>query len=77
MKTEGPGINITIYIPDGSLYRDLQSDLKVLWFRNYKESLSKGLLIIRALSFLKEYLEGDIDVSSTKEPTSLKNFIVR
>ncbi|HRZ18541.1 MAG TPA: hypothetical protein P5136_00550 [Methanofastidiosum sp.] len=57
-------MRISIYIPENKeqIYSSLKTEIKDLWFKKYKESLSQNAILIKALVFFRNYLTETLEV---------------
>jgi len=58
--------NISLYITDKKLFNTLLDEVSILWYQQFHESLSSSQTLTKAMFFLRQYLQNDLESTKSK-----------
>jgi len=66
------GKRLELYIGDPEAFNELKEEVRLLWYRKFKENLTNSKLMVYALTMFKKYLLNEVKGSSSKNPDYLR-----
>ena len=51
-------VKLSIFLNDNKEFNIIREEIRTLWFKTYGENLSNSSMVVKSLTYFREYLKG-------------------